>query len=85
MVIAVGHIAKKDIAKKLGKVPQAFSRMLNAGYHWTFDDMMKISNILSISLSELTNPELTPARVLEIQKNCRSESERQPISSGAWI
>lgn len=68
MVIAVGHIAKKDIAKKLGKVPQAFSRMLNAGYHWTFDDMMKISNILGISLSELTNPELTPVGFLKYKK-----------------
>ena len=68
MIIAVRHIAKKDIALAMGKVPQAFSRMLKPGYHWTFDDMLLASDVIGVGLNDLTDPSLTPARVLQIQK-----------------
>lgn len=68
MIIAVKHLAKKDIALKMGKVPQAFSRMIKPGYHWTFDDMFNVSEIIGVSLNDLIDPNLTPAKVLQMQK-----------------
>ena len=68
MIIAVRHIAKKDVANAIGKVPQAFSRMLKPGYHWTFDDMKLLSDVIGVNLDDLTNPNLTPSKVLQIQK-----------------
>lgn len=68
MILSVRHIPKKDVAAVLGKLPQSFSRMLKLGYPWTFDDMVKVARYLGISLNDLTDDELTPARVLQTKK-----------------
>ena len=65
MILAVLHIPKKEVAEALGKMPQSFSRMLKNGYQWTFDDMLEVSDILQVGLDDLTNPDLTPNRVIE--------------------
>ena len=68
MIISVRHIPKKDVAAALGKFPQSFSRMLKIGYAWSFDDMVKVSRCLGVSLNDLTDASLTPAKVLQMQK-----------------
>lgn len=68
MIISVRHIPKKDVAAILGKFPQSFSRMLKIGYPWTFDDMVKVANYLGVTLNDLTDVNLTAAKVLQMQK-----------------
>lgn len=82
MIIAVRHIAKKDIANAMGKVPQAFSRMLKPGYHWTFDDMLMASDVIGVSLNDLTDPNLTPAKVLQIQKTAAPNGNDGQLVAG---
>ncbi len=68
MIISVRRIPKKDVAAVLGKFPQSFSRMLKPGYPWSFADMAKVSDYLGVSLNDLTDPNLTPAKALEYAK-----------------
>lgn len=72
MILSVRHIPKKDVAATLGKMPQSFSRMLKLGYPWTFDDMVKVAQYLGVSLNDLTDDGLTPARVLQMKKTAVS-------------
>ena len=73
MIISVRHIPKKDVAAILGKFPQSFSRMLKIGYPWTFDDMVKVANYLGVTLNDLTDVNLTAAKVLQMQKTAVSD------------
>ncbi len=75
MIISVCHIPKKDIAASLGKFPQSFSRMLKVGYPWAFSDMVKAADYLGVTLNDLTDPNLTPAKVTQIQKTAAPNKE----------
>ena len=75
MIISVCHIPKKDIAASLGTFPQSFSRMLKIGYPWAFDDMVKAADYLGVTLNDLTDPDLTPAKVLHMQKTAAPNKE----------
>ncbi len=68
MIISVRHLAKKDIAGAIGKMPQSFSRMLKPGYQWSFEDMCKVADYLGLSLNDLVNPALSPSQVTRYEK-----------------
>ena len=76
MIISVRHIPKKDVAAILGKFPQSFSRMLKIGYPWTFDDMVKVANYLGVTLNDLTDVNLTAAKVLQMRKTAAPDNSR---------
>ena len=57
---------RKDLAKHLGRMPQAVSRMFIIGSEWTFNDMWKAAEFVGVSLDVLTDPTLTPAKALSI-------------------
>ncbi|WP_288924091.1 XRE family transcriptional regulator [uncultured Bifidobacterium sp.] len=57
---------RKDLAKYLGRMPQAVSRMFTSGSEWTFNDMFKAAEFVGVTLDVLTDPTLTQTKALGI-------------------
>lgn len=66
---------RKDLAKSLGRMPQAVSRMFVSGSEWTFNDMFKAAEFVGVSLDVLTDPTLTPAKALSIIGERRNDND----------
>ena len=57
---------RKDLAKHLGRVPQAISRMMKNESSWSFNDMYRTAEFLSVSVNDLSDPDLSPTKAVEI-------------------
>ncbi len=75
---------RKDLAKSLGRMPQAVSRMFVSGSEWTFNDMFKAAEFVGVSLDVLTDPTLTPAKALAIIGE-RSDTDTDTSEGGLRV
>ena len=66
---------RKDLAKYLGRMPQAVSRMFISGSEWTFNDMFKAAEFVGVSLDVLTDPSLTQTKALQIISERRGDDD----------
>lgn len=73
MLMHVQGKYRKDLARHLGRIPQALSRMMKSGSAWTFNDMCKAADFVGVPVGTLLDPTLTPTKAAALSGNHDNE------------